>query len=53
MSDLRKLTAAYVDELDRVLENGPDKTYILRRLREIAMWINVCLTRTADGSPRP
>ena len=52
MDHLRKVTAEYADQLDQALDNGPDKTYILRRVRETAFWINVALTRNSDGSPR-
>ena len=31
---------------------GPDKTYLLRKLREVAMWVNIAITRLPDGSPR-
>lgn len=52
MNHLRKVTADYAGVIDQALDDGPDKTYILRRIRETAMWINVALTRNADGSPR-
>ena len=52
MNALRQSTAEYAAKIDQALDDGPDKTYILRRIRETAMWINVCLTRNADGSPR-
>lgn len=52
MNHLRKVTADYATAIDKALDDGPDKTYILRRIRENAMWINVALTRNADGSPR-
>ena len=52
MNHLRSVTAQYAKEIDQALDDGPDKTYILRRIRETAMWINVALTRHADGSPR-
>ncbi len=52
MNHLRKVTADYAAVIDQALDDGPDKTYILRRIRETAMWINVSLTRNADGSPR-
>jgi hypothetical protein len=52
MNHLRKVTADYAAVIDQALDDGPDKTYILRRIRETAMWINVALTRNADGSPR-
>lgn len=52
MNSLRKTTADYAAAIEQALDDGPDKTYILRRIRETAMWINVALTRNADGSPR-
>ena len=52
MNHLRKETADYAAQLDQALDSGPDKTYILRRVRETAFWINVALTRNSDGSPR-
>lgn len=35
-----------------VLPPGPDTTYLIRKLRECAMWANVAITRHPDGSPR-
>ncbi len=52
MSLLRNATKVYSDTLEESLPNGADKTYILRKLRELAMWNNVALTREADGTPR-
>jgi hypothetical protein len=52
MNHLRKVAADYANVIDKALDDGPDKTYILRRIRETAMWINVALTRHADGAPR-
>jgi hypothetical protein len=52
MNYLRQATASYASIMERALDDGPDKTYILRRIRETAMWINVALIRNADGSPR-
>jgi hypothetical protein len=52
MAELRTTTAIYAKELERLLPEGADKTYILRRVRETAMWINVAITRYADGTPR-
>ena len=49
---LREYTKEYAERIDQALDDGPDKTYILRRIRETAMWINACLTRHPDGSPR-
>jgi hypothetical protein len=53
MEDVRSLFRRFARELDRYIPDGPDKTYILRKLRETAMWANVAITRAADGSPRP
>lgn len=52
MEVLRKAAANYYRLLDQELPDGPDKTHIIRKFREVAMWVNVCLTRHADGSPR-
>ena len=38
--------------LNDTLPDGPDKTFIMRSLRDIGMWANVCITRNPDGSPR-
>ena len=40
------------DEVERLLPDGADKTYVLRKLRECGMWANVAVTRQADGTPR-
>ena len=52
MAMLRQVHAAYADILEAALPDGPDKTYVLRKVREVAMWVNVAVTRNADGSPR-
>ena len=52
MATLRELSRDYAQQVDRLLPDGPDKTYILRRVRETAMWINVAVTREPDGTPR-
>ena len=52
MNQLRLAAKEYADVLNDVLHDGPDKTYVLRKLREVAMWANVAITRHADGSPR-
>lgn len=53
MDRLRQASAEYARVLDDLLPDGPDKTYILRRVRETAMWVNVSVTREANGTPRP
>jgi hypothetical protein len=52
MAVLRKATKDYADLVVKTIPAGPDATYIIRRIRETAMWINVALTRHADGAPR-
>jgi hypothetical protein len=52
MRQARALSKGYADDIAGILPDGADKTYILRRIREIAMWINVAITREADGAPR-
>lgn len=53
MAVVRHATREYADTLIAALPSGPDKTYVLRKLREIGMWANVAITREADGTPRP
>jgi hypothetical protein len=52
MVQLRKAAKLYADHLVTYLPEGSDKTYTLRKLREVAMWANIALTRHTDGSPR-
>ncbi len=52
MAIVRKEAAIFAAALERYLPEGPDKTYTLRKLREVAMWANIAITRQADGSPR-
>lgn len=52
MAALRAAAAAYAQALETTLPAGPDKTYLMRKLREVAMWANVSVTRKEDGSPR-
>lgn len=52
MSICREASKTYATILDKNLPDGPDKTYLMRKLREVGMWTNVAITRNADGSPR-
>lgn len=52
MTDLRQRASVYAQAIDHQVPAGPDKTYILRKLREVAMWVNIAITRNPDGSPR-
>lgn len=52
MEAARTAASAYAIELEAILPDGPDKTYVLRKLREVAMWANIAITRNPDGSPK-
>lgn len=52
MTQARNAAKQYADQLEALVPDGPDKTYALRKLRELAMWVNVAITRNSDGSPR-
>lgn len=52
MAVCREAAGDYAAILNELVPDGPDKTYLLRKLREIAMWANVAITRLPDGSPR-
>ena len=52
MTSLREAALAYSRAVDRYVPDGPDKTYLLRKHREVAMWANVAVTRNPDGTPR-
>ena len=52
MAVCRNAAAEYAEVLDQRVPEGPDKTYLLRKLREVAMWANVAITQNSDGSPR-
>ena len=52
MGEARKAATDYAKVLERLVLDGPDKTYIMRKLREVSMWVNIAITRQPDGSPR-
>lgn len=52
MAILREAAKVYADTVDALLLDGPDKTFVLRAHRANAMWVNVAVTRQADGTPR-
>lgn len=53
MQVCREAAEQYATTLEEILPDGPDKTFVLRKLRTLAMWSNVAITRHADGSARP
>lgn len=52
MSICRDAATTYAATLNTYLPDGPDKTFIMRKFREVAMWTNIAITRNPDGSPR-
>lgn len=52
MALVREAAKTFSEVLTTELPDGPDKTYAIRKLRELAMWANVTITRQPDGSPR-
>jgi hypothetical protein len=52
MEEARQRAFVYANAMQALLPEGPDKTYLLRKFREVAMWANICISRNADGSPR-
>ena len=52
MESMRRSFDELSEKIEAVVPGGPDQTYILRKLRECAMWTNVAITRHADGTPR-
>lgn len=52
MAAARFIFKEFTEKLDLLLVDGPDKTYLMRQLRDCAMWANIGITRNPDGSPR-
>jgi hypothetical protein len=52
MSVVREEFASFASKLNLMIVDGPDKTYLMRQLRDCAMWANIAITRNPDGSPR-
>jgi hypothetical protein len=50
MDNVRGAFSSFVSYLDKELPAGPDKTFVLRNLRDCAMWANVAITRTRRRS---
>lgn len=52
MEIFRSEAASFSKIIEEMIPDGPDKTYMMRKFREVAMWGNIAITRQADGSPR-
>jgi hypothetical protein len=55
LASMARVRAAFAD-LNGIIAGelpaGPDTTYVVRQLRDCAMWANISITRHPDGSPR-
>ena len=52
MASVREAFENFANFLGQAIPEGPDKTYLIRQLRDCAMWANIAITRNPDGSPR-
>jgi hypothetical protein len=52
MISARHAAIDYARAMEQLIPDGPDKTYLLRKFREVAMWANIAITRQPDGAPR-
>lgn len=52
MDRCRTAFGLFTSVLEKEMPDGPDKTYVMRKLRECSMWVNVGITRNPDGSQR-
>lgn len=52
MAKVRGDAATFAKTMEALLPDGPDKTYAMRKFREVAMWANIAITRQPDGAPR-
>ena len=41
MADVRRAFAMLAGTVEAAIPEGPDKTYLMRKLREVAMWANI------------
>lgn len=47
-----KTLATCTRSLEQELPDGPDKTYVIRMMRTVAMWSTTAILRNPDGSSR-
>lgn len=52
MQKIRDGVKEFSELLNRVVPDGPDKTYLMRRLVEVTMWANRAVMHRPDGAPR-
>jgi hypothetical protein len=52
MGAVRDAFSVFAATIEPWIPDGPDKTYLMRQLRDCGMWANIAITRNPDGSPR-
>lgn len=52
LAHVRMEAARFANVIEDSIDNGPDKTYLLRKFREVVMWANFAIVCNPDGSPR-
>lgn len=52
MQDVRDAALIFAEVINEAVPEGPDKTYVIRKLRELVMWANTAIARQPDGAPR-
>ena len=52
MNRVRLAAREYGQILESELPDGLDKDFAIRNHRQTAMWANIAITRTPDGTPR-
>jgi len=52
MATCRAAAKAYAAILEESMPSGPDKTYVMRKVLENAMWVNFSITRHPGGARR-
>jgi len=49
---IQDASKAYAEVLEKEVEDGPDRTYLMRNVRQVDMWAHEAVTRRSDGTPR-
>ena len=52
MQKVRASAREFFEVLERLVPDGPDKTYVVRKLMEVMMWANRSIMHRPDGAPR-
>lgn len=52
MQDVRDAALNFAEVIAEAMPEGPDRTYVMRKLRELVMWANAAIVQQPDGAPR-